>query len=108
MILLLSGPDLPTKIWGLSMVASANGVLAIGGRDFDNGWIELKSIYRMSCNEENNCQWIQEGELNYARFTSSVIPITPELDRKSTPISILLLQPVIDMISVIISLFNKT
>ena len=82
MILLLSGPDLPTKTYGLSMVESANGILAIGGR-YTNGF--LKSIYRLSCNEGNECQWIKAGELNHARSYFSVIPYTDVATTTTTP-----------------------
>ena len=93
MIVLLSGPDLPTAALGLSMVESANGILAIGGRDENGNY--LKSILRLSCNNGNECQWIKEGELNHARSYFSVIPYT---DLARIP----LLQPILDAISVVI------
>jgi len=67
-----SGPDLPTAAQGLSLVESANGVLAIGGRD--ENWNALKSILRLKCNNGQECQWIKAGEMNHARTYSSVIP----------------------------------
>ena len=109
MILLLSGPDLHTGVEGLSMVETENGILAIGGKAYSGRNIGprnyQKSIQRLSCNDRNECQWIQESELNHARYFFSVIPIKPAGSTGRTGRRIPLLQPMLDMISVISSLF---
>ena len=79
-ILFLSGPDLPEKVYGLSMVASTNGILAIAGNKEINDWPDnfkhnttLESIHKLSC-KENNCEWIEKGKLKFERVYFNVIP----------------------------------
>ena len=99
---MLSGPDLPTAVRGLSMVESANGILAIGGYGRSHGY--SKSIHRLSCNEGNECQWKKEGNLNHGRDYFSVILIKSEEPKVLT--SIPLLHPLLDLFSMIVSLFK--
>ena len=84
MLLLLSGPDLPTAAVGLSMVDSANGILAIGGGIYNGDWSSLKSILRLECNNGKECQWVKAGELTRARRFFSVIPPYTDVATTST------------------------
>ena len=107
--LLISGPDLPAAVEGISIIQSANGILAIGGRYHDDEvdvWYTLKSIHSLSCNE-TECQWTKKGELNHARSYFSVFPIRPTGSRRITSGSrrITFLQPMLAMISLVISWF---
>ena len=107
--LLISGPDLPTAVEGISIIQSGNGILAIGGRYHDDEvdvWYTLKSIHSLSCNE-TECQWTKKGELNHARSYFSVFPIRPTGSRRITSGSrrITFLQPMLAMISLVISWF---
>ena len=110
-ILLLLGPDLPTPANGLSMVESVNGILAMGGYYFEGvrgpamrpggNTYSMKSILRLECNNGNECQWIKAGELNH--FWDSDVSVIPYTDITRIP----LLQPLVDIISVVISWFKK-
>jgi len=87
------GPNLPIKVYGLSLVNSANGILTIGGQVVD-----LKSIYGLSCFDGNDCKWTKVGELKNERSGFNAISIN------ST--SIPFLQPILIMFSMILLLSN--
>jgi len=88
-----NGPDFPAKMYSLSMVESSNGILALGGRD-ENG-VPLNSIFKLSCDGGDDCEWTKEGELNVARAEFNVIPYTSS----SVRMSVTLLQPILLLIS---------
>ena len=70
---LSSGPSLPKKIYGLSMIDFMGDLYAIGG--FSEDAIE-KAIYKFSC-VSGNCQWtILSQHLKVARGSTLTIPVS--------------------------------
>ena len=68
--------DLPVANFGFQMVASANSLFAIGGRDSE--YQDTTTIFKLTCTGDvDTCEWIEsDTALKYGRrvFVAMTIP----------------------------------
>ena len=75
---LISGPELPVKMYNFPLVSTSQGIMAVGGSDRTN--VRVKNeILQLKCQDgqdPNQCKWKEyPKKLNVARNGHVVIPL---------------------------------
>lgn len=75
---LISGPELPVKMYNFPLVSTSQGIMAVGGYDWTNGR-KKDEILILKCQDgqdPNQCQWQEyPKKLDVARDNHVVIPL---------------------------------
>ena len=74
---LISGPELPVKMYNFPLVSTSQGIMAVGGMDTNRR--DKDEILHLNCQDgqdPNQCQWQEyPKKLDVARSSHVVIPL---------------------------------
>ena len=75
---LISGPELPVKMYNFPLVSTSQGIMAVGGWNYPNGRYrdEILQLICQDGQDPNQCQWQEyPKKLDVARNRHVVIPL---------------------------------